>query len=106
MDQSTQAQRDIVRAGDGASAFQGAGGAAGDRFDLAAMDADTTKGGNQDFVFDGTTGKGHLWLVNSGDLTLLRGNMDGDGAVEFEVAIEDGAVKAPAYTHADFLGLV
>lgn len=105
-DQSTQSSRDVVRAGDGATAFQGAGDSAGDRFDLKVIDADSTRGGNQDFVFDGTKGKGHLWMVDSGDVTLVRGNVDGDSAVEFEVAIEDGAVKASAYTHADFLGLV
>lgn len=34
---------------------------------------------------------------------LIRGNTDSDTAVEFEIAIQDGTVKASAYTGADFL---
>ena len=46
------------------------------------------------------------WLVNSGNLTLIRGNVDGDNGIEFEIAVEDGSVAASVYTRADFLGLV
>ncbi len=53
---------DILRAADGGAAFDGAGSAAGDRFDLAAIDANTTVAGNQAFVF-GSTGAGGLRVL-------------------------------------------
>ena len=35
---------------------------------------------------------------------MIRGNLDDDATVEFEVVIEDeGAVRASAYTERDFL---
>lgn len=93
---------DQLSAGDGGSAFDGAGAAAGDRFDMSGIDADTTQGGDQAFVFGGT-GKGHLSLVDSGSDTIVRGNMDNDAAFEFQLVIHDGNVHASAYTAADFI---
>lgn len=99
---SNPAQRDAIRAGDGAIAFQGAGGAAGDRIDLSGIDARATTGFNDAFVFGGN-GIGRISLVNAGVNTIVRGNTDNDAAFEFEVLIEDGAVNALAYTAADFI---
>lgn len=74
--------RDTIRAVDGAAAFQGVGAASSDRFDFSSIDANTTAGGDQAFIFGG-------------------GAVDNDAAAEFE--IEDGAsVIAAAYTAADF----
>ena len=99
---STPGSCDIVRAGDGAAAFQGAGDTAGDRFDLIDIDANTAAGGNQTFVFGTATGIGRLWAVNVGTNTCIRGNVDNDVTTEFELLIEDGAVLASAYSAADF----
>lgn len=100
---SRSGMADRVCAGGGAVAFEGAGAAAGDRFDLRGIDANTTRSGDQAFVFGTSHDKGHLWLVDVGDITYLRGNVDSDAAVEFEVTIHDGAIRAAAYSAADFL---
>ncbi len=100
---SNPAARDSIRSGDGAVAFEGAGAGAGDRFDLRTLDANTSLAGVQHFTFGSSTGVARLWAVNSGTDTLIRGNVDGDAAVEFEVAIQDGSVAASAYAAADFL---
>ena len=93
---------DIVRGGDGASAFEGAGAAAGDQFDLRGIDADATLKGNQAFLF-GATKRGGLSLVDLDGNTVVRGNIDGDSAFEFVVVIEDGAVAARKYAASDFM---
>ena len=95
--------RDRVQAGDGAIAFEGAGAAVGDLFDLADIDADAVLNGNQAFVMDGTMTRGKLWAVNIGMDTRIRGNIDNDAAVEFEFAVLDGGVVALDYTAADFV---
>ena len=83
-------------------AFEGAGAAAGDRIDLSAIDANTARAGDQAFSLGGT-GVARLSFVESGTDTIVRGNTDGDAAFEFQLVIEDGAVRATAYTSADFL---
>lgn len=89
--QSTPGARDIIRAGDGAVAFEGAGNAVGDVIDLS-------------LIFGGVlTFGGRVTLSNSGANTLVRANTDNDGAIEFEVLIEDGGVLASAYRAADFI---
>lgn len=93
---------DVLRAGAGASAFQGAGAAGGDRIDLAAIDADVTAGGNQAFVF-GETGKGGVWCSDSGNRTVVLANIDNDAAAEFRLDILDGGVSASAYGAVDFI---
>lgn len=100
---SIGASRDTIAAGDGAIAFDGAGAAAGDRIDLSAIDANTTVAGNQAFLWGTATTKGHLWAVNSGTTTLIRGNTDADAAVEIEIAITDAAVLANKYVASDFV---
>jgi Ca2+-binding RTX toxin-like protein len=95
--------RDRIRAGDGAVAFQGAGGAAGDRIDLHLIDADRNLPGDQAFIFGGT-GVGHLIVALSGTtLTEVRADTDGDAFFELEFWIEDGAVAPGAYRAADFV---
>ena len=47
---------------------------------------------------------GHLWAVDVGDVTHIRGNVTGDAAPEFELAIDDGAgVSASDYAGVDFI---
>ena len=46
---------------------------------------------------------GRLWAVAGDNLTIIRGNTDGDPARSLEIAIQDGGVLAQAYTAADFL---
>ncbi len=100
--ESTPTVRDVIRAGDGAPAFDGAGAAAGDRIDLSGIDANALTGTNDTFLFGGTT-RGHVWLTESGTNTILNANTDNDTAVEFQVAIEDGAVRSSAYAATDFI---
>jgi Ca2+-binding RTX toxin-like protein len=95
--------RDVIKAGDGAVAFEGAGKSWGDRIDVSGIDANTTKSGNQKFDFGGT-GKGDLSVINvSGGHTLVRANIDNDKAFEFQLLIEDGGVKANQYHASDFI---
>ena len=93
---------DIIRAADGGAAFDGAGAAAGDRIDLAAIDANTAVAGNQAFVF-GSKGAGGLWIETRGTHSVVLGNIDGDAGIELEIVIEDGGVLASAYRSADFI---
>ncbi len=101
--ESTPTSRDIIRAGDGAIAFEKAGAALGDRIDLSALDANTSASGIQHFTFGTAQTVGRLWVTTSGTSTILNGNTDSDSAIEFQLAIEDGAVAASAYTAADFI---
>jgi Ca2+-binding RTX toxin-like protein len=96
------ANRDVIRAGDGASAFQAAGNATGDLIVLSDIDANTATSVDNAFVFGGT-GRGRLSVVNSGTDTIVRGNIDGDPDFELQIEIEDGAVLASAYRAADFM---
>jgi serralysin len=102
VDDSPPGYCDIVRAGGGAVAFEGVGAAGGDRIDVSGIDANANAGGNQAFVFGGT-GLGHLYLVNSGENTLVRCNTNSDATPEFELIIEDGGVLAAAYKALDFV---
>lgn len=103
---STPGARDTIRAGDGAIAFEGIGGAAGaggDRIDLRGIDADAGFGGNDAFAFGGT-GVGELSLINVAGITIVRGNTAAGGGFEFELAIEDGVFGlAGNYNAGDFL---
>ncbi len=101
-DESQPLVRDTIAAGDGAIAFEGAGGAAGDRIDLSAIDADARLAGDQAFVLGGP-GVGHLALVEAGGSTIVRANLDDDAYFEFELLIQDGAVAAGAYRVQDFV---
>jgi Ca2+-binding RTX toxin-like protein len=96
--------RDVIGAEAGAAAFDGPGRAAGDRIDLSGVDADLTNPpGDPDPFRFGDAGKGGLTVVDVGTDSLVRGNLDDDGGFEFQILIEDGAVKASAYTADDFI---
>ena len=94
---------DRIVAGGGAAAFDGAGIAGGDVIDLAGIDADLLRAGDQAFVFGGSHGHGRLWLHEAGEVSYLRGNTDADAAAEFQVAILDGGLPAATYGAQDFL---
>jgi len=84
--------------------FTGANGA-GDVIDLTAIDANTTKHGNQDFKF--TTchfhhKAGELHLKAAGVGFLLEGDANGDVKADFQIKL-DGTVTI---TQQDILGLV
>ena len=101
---SNPAARDVCRAGDGAAAFERAGSELGDKFDLSLIDANTnaSAANDQAFLFGTATTIGRLWVTTSGSNTMINGNTDSDTAIEFQIAIEDGDVRASAYTAADF----
>jgi Ca2+-binding RTX toxin-like protein len=62
--------------------------AEGDKIDLATIDANTHKGGNQAFHFIGARGFGH----NEGELrykgNVLSGDVNGDGRADFEIHVD------------------
>lgn len=93
---------DRLLAGAGGDAFDGAGGAPGDLIDLSGIDAVRAVAGDQAFVFGQRGVAGGLWLDDVGGVTYVRAQTDGVGA-DVEIAIEDGAVLASAYTAADFI---
>ncbi len=94
---------DRIAAGDGAAAFQNAGAKPGDRIDLSAIDANAGLAGDQAFKLGAATGPGRLWLAEVGADTVLRGNLDRDAAVEFELVIADASLRAAAYDASDFV---
>jgi Ca2+-binding RTX toxin-like protein len=81
--------------------FEGAGAAAGDRIDLAAIDAHAGLAGNQAFSWN-KAGAGTLRAVEEGGNTVLFGNTDSDTAYELRIVLVDGQVAAVAYTADDF----
>ena len=48
-------------------------------------------------------GAGHVWTVNPGANTLVRANVSGSAAPEFELLIADAGVNANAYNAGDFI---
>jgi serralysin len=77
----------------------------GDRIDLRAIDADTTRDGNQAFAFGGT-GKGHVWTAAAGSgRTWVYANTDADNAAELAVLLHDDSYETTRpgdYIAADF----
>jgi Ca2+-binding RTX toxin-like protein len=75
-----------------------------DRIDLSAIDANTSKAGNQKFKFIGTkafSGKGQLRIRKSGSGILLEGNTTGYTSAEFEILLQ-GVGRTSAFTKKDF----
>lgn len=94
--------RDSIVAGDGAIAFEGAGWSSLDVIDLSRIDAQKGVLGNQAFTF-GSTDLGGLSVVDVGDDTLVRGNINRDADFEFEILIADAGVTASSYGAGDFI---
>ena len=94
--------RDVIRGADGAPAFEGIGGSAGDLIDLSRIDANVLVAGDQAFHFRGG-GPGTLSWVEANTCTIVRGNLDGDADFEFVIIIEDGTARMSQYTAADFV---
>ena len=82
---------DVLQAGGGGNAFDGAGAAAGDRIDLSDLYAGTLTFGVR------------VWCVNAGAVTRVFANTDGDAAAEFQLDILDIGVLAGDYRAADFI---
>lgn len=94
--------RDVIRGGGGVLAFEGAGEAGGDLIDVSGIDANVSRAGNQAFAFGGQ-GIGRLSVASSGSDSIVRGNVDGDKAFEFQLVIKDDGVLAAAYEALDFI---
>ena len=74
----------------------------GDKIHLKGIDADTTRGGNQDFKFIGTgtfDKRGQLRYEKKGGDTFLYGNTDKDAKAEFVVRFDDSI----AFAKGDFI---
>jgi Ca2+-binding RTX toxin-like protein len=99
---SLPGQIDSLRAGDGGNAFDGAGNNVGDTMDVSQIDSNVTANGNNTFILGGS-GKGHLTLSTLAGNTVVSGNVDNDGAYEFQFEIRDGAVSHTAYNANDFI---
>ena len=94
---------DILRTGDGGSAFDGVRIlASGDLIGLSGIDANADKSGGQAFDFGGTS-RGGLSLTEAGDTTLVCCNTDRDAAFEFQLLIEDGPTRAGSFRAEDFI---
>ena len=66
------------------------------------MDANVERDGDQAFRFGESQAIGRVWLVEEGQRTIVRANVDEDARAEFELAITDHSVRAGAYTSDDF----
>ncbi|MDZ3836681.1 MAG: calcium-binding protein [Rhodospirillales bacterium] len=86
--------------------FEGIGGAAADRIDLAGIDANTGPSGNQAFAFIGTaafTGAGQVRVTGSGADTLVQANTGGSLSPELEVAVQDAGTQPSQWVAGDFI---
>ncbi|WP_299908179.1 hypothetical protein [uncultured Paracoccus sp.] len=95
---------DVIAAGDGAPAFQGAGVSGGDVLDLSGIDANEYLGGDQAFQWSTSKAAGTAYLANVNGSTVLYAHTDNDGSIDFAVVIADGAgVSAQNYAGSDFI---
>lgn len=88
-------------------AFDGPGAASGDLIRLP-MGLDNIGGDviiplDFDAYVFGGTGKGHVSVVDRGDKSLVRVNLDDDAGFEIRILIADGVTKAGTYTADDFV---
>jgi Ca2+-binding RTX toxin-like protein len=70
----------------------------GDKIDLAGIDANTHRGGNQAFHFIGTHGFSHTEAELRFSGNVLQGDVNGDGKADFEIN-----VNASSLTSGDFM---
>ncbi len=87
--------------------FDRPGNDRGDVIDLAQIDADATKDGNQAFTFVSTTaalkaGQLHV-IAGAGTNSLVQGEVDGKAGVDFEIQVDDGASKPGDWIAGDFI---
>lgn len=95
---------DVIRSDSARAAFERPGPGRGDRIDLSRIDADATQDGHQAFAFGVERGLGRLWLVERGDDSVLRADVDpATKGWDFDLRIADGAARASAYETSDFL---
>lgn len=94
---------DVIAAGDGAVAFEGAGRAGGDVFDVRTIDANANIAGNQAFVWSSSKAAGTAYLAESNGNTVFYAHTNNDGMPDLTVIIADGAIRATDYISSDFL---
>jgi Ca2+-binding RTX toxin-like protein len=59
-----------------------------DDIDLSRIDADTSRPGDQAFLFSGSGPRAHaVWTVDTGADLILRADINGDRAADFEVTV-------------------
>jgi pectate lyase len=77
--------------------------AARDQIDLSGIDAQSGKGGDQDFTFLGSedfTGEaGELHVIADGDFSVVEGDVNGDGSADFQIAL----AGHPSLSASDFI---
>lgn len=60
-----------------------------DDIDLSGLDADTRRGGNQDFDFSGTSAEANsVWYVKQKDGIVIRADHNGDARADFEIWVD------------------
>lgn len=80
-----------------------------DRIDLAAVDADLTRPGDQAFAFTGRQARdylgeaGELWFIDRPGYTAVQGNIDGSRDIEFRVQAFASDQPHTDFTAADFV---
>ena len=60
-----------------------------DKIDLSAIDANTSSSGDQLFSFSNNAANYSIWIVQSGDNLIMRGDVDGDSTEDFEILFKD-----------------
>jgi Ca2+-binding RTX toxin-like protein len=92
----TQLRNDRILPTDPGSASPADAFEDGDRIDVSAIDANSTVGGNQAFIWggalpsgSGTPTKGWLFAVDAGAFAVILGNVDNDADLEFRLEILD-----------------
>lgn len=86
-------------------AFSGIGVEGGDVLDVSGIDADPSISGNQAFRFSSgplTRGVAQLYENDEGD-TIFVASTDNDTTPEILIRIEDGSIRATAYTSDEFI---
>ena len=59
-----------------------------DLIDLSLIDANTSVSGDQAFNYSGTTQQANsIWTIRSGSNIIVRGDVNGDAAQDFEIMV-------------------